>query len=359
MNLKLNNEKSPSSNTGIVNTNITMDYLSFTVENTKENVGRIMGAFDIDKLEELSYGGYGYASSAMILDGGKVFWHSERPEMGMHIRLNSKSLALINMTPLGLLNRVIEWGGKFRRMDIAFDDRDGRLDLDKMHEKLSNGEVVTRWRRVARITGKEVGGAEKSGDTVAVGVRASNSYLRMYDKKLERAAKNVDVTDIEHWIRVELELKADKANEFGRILAKRAHVQLKETVGELCANLLWGLLDFKDVNNADDNKTRWDTSDFWAEFLRASSKLKLSTPKEEGTLDDSKDWVWKVVAPTLAMIILSRDDDKGMSGYDFIMECVVKGEERMSRSQQRKLFSYNNDGCAKKIEGILPAQNRD
>jgi phage replication initiation protein len=350
MNLQLNDQQSPSSNTGILNTNIILDYLSFTIENTKENVGRIMNAFDIDELEELSYGGYGYASSAMILDGGRVFWHSERPEMGMHIRLNSKSLALLNMTPLGLLNRVIDWGGKFRRLDLAFDDRDGTLNLDEMHQKLANGEVVTRWRRVARIVGREIGGAQKSGDTVAVGVRASNSYLRMYDKKLERLAKNVDVTDIEHWVRVELELKADKANEFGRIMAKRAHIQQQETVGELCANLLWGLLDFKDVNNEDDNKSRWDTSEFWGKFLRASSKLKLSTPKKDGTLDDSKDWVWKTVAPTLAMIILSKDDDKGQSGYDFIMECIVKGEERMSRSHQRRLFAYNAGTQAKQIE---------
>lgn len=350
MNLQLNDQQSPSSNTGIVNTSIILDYLSFTVENTKENVSRITNAFDIDKLEELSYGGYGYASSAMILDGGKVFWHSERPEMGMHIRLNSKSLALLNLTPLGLLNRVIDWGGKFRRLDLAFDDMDGMLDLDEMHRKLAKGEVVTRWRRVARIVGEKIGGAQKSGDTVAVGVRASNSYLRMYDKKLERLAKNADVTGIEHWIRVELELKADKANEFAIILAKNAPISWRASAGELCSSLLWGLLDFKDANADDDNKSRWDTSEFWSKFLRASSKLKLSTPKEDGTLDDSKDWIWKVVAPTLAMIILSKDDDKGQSGYEFIMECIEKGEERMSNSQQRRLFTYNNDARMEKIE---------
>lgn len=354
MNTQLSREKSPSSNTGTENTDILLDYLSFTLKFSEESFNSLRLIFDTGEFEELTYGGMGYQQSASVLDGGRVFWHVERPEMGIHVRLNPKSLGQIEMTPIGLLNRVFDLGGKITRLDVAFDDLSGHLDMSEIYRKLLAGEVVTRWHKVTRLAGSTVSRSEKTADTVSVGSRASQAYLRIYDKKLEQTTKRADTTNIEHWVRVELELKGDKSQAFAKKLAMTALSVEDGSPAELCSSLLWGMIDFKDVDSSDSNKSRWETSKFWREFVQASSKLTLAIAKMEKTMDDSKEWVRTAISPTLAMIILSLNDDEGLSGYDFIMACIETGQHRMTNTQQRRLDLWNNQQEAKRDGTILP-----
>lgn len=335
------NEEPPASNTGVLTTTVRLDYLSFTLENSEENFERLWGLVDATDIKILAYGGLGYIASANILDGGRVFWHPERLEMGIHVKLNARSLALIEMCPIGLLNRVRHWAGKITRLDIAFDDKSAVLDMDEMYKKILKGEVVTRWRTVTRVSGARVGDDKKIGDTINVGSRVSESFLRIYDKKQEMIARGKDVSEVDTWTRVELELKGDKANAFGLILAETALGGGLTTAAEQCASLLAGLLEFKEENPHDVNKTRWLQSPFWLKFVGNVSKLTLSLPKTIKTLDDSKEWVRSQASATLAMIVLSEDDDLGQTGYQFIMNCIVAGQNRLSKEQRRRLEVYN------------------
>lgn len=354
MDLHVSQPVPPSSNTGVVNTSIALDYLSFTVPFEEANFEKLHSLFDTADINMLTYGGMGYQSSASVLDGGKMLWHNERREMGIHVRLNPKSLCMIATTPIGLLNIIRDLGGTFTRLDLAFDDTNGLLDLEAIHKQILNGDIVTRWRKVSRISGSNVGSALVTGDTINVGSRQSDAYLRIYDKKLERKTKGADVGGIEHWIRVELELKGDKANEFSSILAETAYGKSLKSPGELCASLLWGMIDFKDRDQLDTNKSRWPTSEFWRTFVGQASKMKLSIIEHEKTIDDSKEWIDKVVSPTLAMIMLTVLDTEGKSGYDFIMDCIRRGERRMSKAQQIRLDLYNNQDRGDFSETALP-----
>ncbi len=354
MNLRIDQSHPPSSNTGVVNTRVILDYLSFTVPYAQCNFDRLHSLFDVADVTVLTYGGMGYQSSASILDGGKMFWHIERKEMGIHVRLNPKSLGMIKTTPIGLLNIVRNLDGKVTRLDVAFDDTSGLLDLEAIHKKILAGEIVTRWRKVSRISGGNVGSSKQTGDTINIGARQSEAFLRIYNKKLERETKGQDISGIENWVRVELELKADKANEFSRLLADTAEGGQLGSPAELCVNLLLGMIDFKDPDVFDTNKSRWATSDFWAKFVGGASKMTLSITPHEKTIDDSKEWIDKAVGPTLAMIMLSVLDDNGKSGYDFIMDCVQRGEKRMSKQQQMRLDLYNDRESADLTETALP-----
>lgn len=345
--------KLPDSNTGALPT-IKLDYLAFTLENTYENTNRLREFFGHMHWDELSYGGMGYQKSAVVGDGGKIYWHPDRQEMGIHVRLGAKALSQVLTTPVGLMNRVLDWKGKFARIDIAFDDLDGLLDIDEIYEKLLLGDVTTRWRRVARIEGHMMGGEEKTGYTINVGSRVSESFLRIYDKLLEQVAKEQDVRGIEHWVRVELELKGVKADVFGHLLAGSVHLTNARTPGELCAELLLGMIDFKEVNKDETNKSRWKTCLWWGEFVKTKSKLKLSIPKDVKTLEDSKSWIAKSVSSTLSMIVLSLDDDEGQSGFDFIMSCIEKGHRKMTKEQWLKLELFNAQQEAKKQSIPLP-----
>lgn len=327
--------------------NVLLDYLSFTVPYSKDAINSLMLGLQAGKLVENDFGGMGYASSAFILDGGRIFWHADRPEMGIHVRLNPSSLHLTGFTALGLLNYVLDKGGKITRLDIAFDDMAGLLDMQQMYEKLLSGSVTTRFRKVARVQGTEIGHNRPIGDTINIGARASQAFVRIYDKKQEQESRGKDVSGIDNWTRVELELKSEKAHMFSGVLARTVTSTGGGTAEQLCVNLLYGLLDFKEPNPVDDNKTRWDTSSWWQEFLQAERKLKLSLPPPTKTLDDAKGWIKNQVAPTLAMIVLSLDDVEGVSGYDFIMKAIADGADRLSIEQKRRLDLYNAEQKAK------------
>ena len=320
---------------------IKLDYLSFTLDRNEQNFKRVFKVMGEYGKREVDYGGYGYDKSAWILDAGRVFWSTNRKDMGIHVRLNSASLSLVEYTALGMINLILDWGGKITRADIAFDDMDGVLDTDLMYEKLRSGEVVTRYRKVTRITGVQMPEPEKTGDTVNVGSRKSNSFIRIYDKLLEQQARGVDLpSGIGSWVRIEIELKKEKAHKFCEMIGNLAKSQEKDA-GDMCAGLLLGLLDFKDVNPEDDNRSRWETCSWWLEFVGTLQKVTVGLPSQTKTLEDTKDWLKFQVASSLAMVVLSYPDENGLTGFEFIMKCVEDGEKRMSELQQLRLDLYN------------------
>jgi hypothetical protein len=356
MKLKGSTAERANSNTPFQNTSIRLDYLAFTVPYSEENQEYIRNFLKGTDVQNLDYGALKYSNSAIIFDGGRMYWHPERKEMGIHFRLGAKALSCVEMTPIGLINRVRDWDGKFKRIDIAFDDFEGDLDIDEMYDNLALGDVVTRWRKAMRTNGVTLGKEEKTGDTVNIGARSSQAFLRIYDKKLEQQGKNVDLGDITHWVRVELELKGDKADYFAKLLRESAFGYDQPPPGELCANLLYGLLDFKEHNATETNKSRWETVGWWSRFVKTSSKLMLAMPKKERSIEASKKWIATSVAPTLAMIVLSEPDDENISGYDFIIDCISFGQQKLSKEQQNILNLYNEQQNAKKDESILPGK---
>lgn len=326
----------------ILHENILIDWMAFTLPYGDASMKNARSLAGPDISDDGVFGAFGYVSGYKILGSGRILLNPERHDMGIHVILPSSALALLDYRPLQLINLIRGWGGKFTRIDIAFDDFEGILDLDEMYEKLRQGHAQTRFRRLTRTEGSTIGQAEKMGYTVNVGSRKSQSFIRIYDKLLERRAKKCDVpAGVTHWIRVEMETKGEKANAIGKILGMAAEVG-QVTAGAEVSSLLYGLLDFKDENLDDSNKSRWDTSEWWLQFVGKNAKRTLTLPKTEHTMDRSKKWINNTVAPTLAMIILSTCDDNGLSGWDFVVEQIILGEARMTNQQQKMLDDYNN-----------------
>lgn len=325
----------------ILSENVLLDWLSFTLPYSDVSMDRAQSIAPAELSNEGNFGLYGYVSGFKISGGGRIMYNSDRQDMGIHVILPASSLALLDFRPLQLLNLIRDWGGKITRLDLAFDDFEGLLDIDEMHAKLLSGHVQTRYRRVARTSGANLGSDEKTGDTVNIGSRKSASFVRIYDKLLERQAKNADVPDgVTHWIRVEVELKGDKADAVSEILGNTA-LSSSVSAGAEAAKLLYGLLDFKDEDPDDSNKSRWQTAEWWLTFVRVNTKRSVSLPKIERSIERSKKWINNTVSSTLAMIVLSRDDDNGLSGFDFIVQAIVRGERKLAPQQKRILEDYN------------------
>lgn len=87
------------------------------------------------------------------------------------------------------------------RLDMAFDDHTGILDIDVLRDDTDDHLYVSRSR-----TWKVEYGSQ--GTTIYHGSPKSNMYIRIYDKAAERDLQNV------HWIRVEMQMRDEIAAGF-------------------------------------------------------------------------------------------------------------------------------------------------
>jgi phage replication initiation protein len=257
---------------------------------------------------QVERGGYGYEFSAVVSSVGRVFWSYANPRMGVHFSLPSSAIGLLHQDVHSLLLRLERAGVKFTRVDFAFDDQQGGLSLERLAESVKARDLVTRFRRV-----EERKALMGRGDTLAFGSRSSESYIRVYDKAAQQ-----HMVDF-HWVRVELELKDDRAE-----LAVR---QLLFEIGEdgwsaKVASWILGLLDFKERDDSDQNKSRWKTADFWLKFLGVCEKSRLSLQHGERSLAQVRAWFDHQVAPMAYVLLMTY-------GLDSILKMVGEASERL------------------------------
>lgn len=137
---------------------------------------------------------------------------------------------------------------RLTRLDVAYDDMTGVLNIDQICDKTRLGEFVSRIQRYESIYGSK-------GNSVNFGSKGSNVFIRIYDKARERG-----FTDGRHWIRCELQIRKENACGFANKLAR---IELSE----LYTGVLKNYLSFREVNDNDSNKRRWEESPWWTEFL--------------------------------------------------------------------------------------------
>lgn len=137
---------------------------------------------------------------------------------------------------------------RLTRLDVAYDDMTGIFDIDLICDKTRLQEFVSRIQRYESIYGSK-------GNSVNFGSKGSNVFIRIYDKARERG-----FTDGRHWIRCELQLRKENACGFVNKLPGN-------TLSGLYCGVLKNYLSFREVNEDDSNKRRWEESPWWTAFL--------------------------------------------------------------------------------------------
>ncbi len=104
------------------------------------------------------------------------------------------------------------------RLDIAFDEYEDILDLEKLCEHTRKGNYRSKMEYFETRY-------SSNGMSVDIGSPRSDTLIRIYDKLAERLSniKNKEdkekiADEIPHWTRVELQLRDDRAKEFVRLL---------------------------------------------------------------------------------------------------------------------------------------------
>lgn len=327
----------PASNTGALNTQVKIDWLECTFKHSQlDTLQEWCRRFDF---EELDHGAMGYDSAAKFAGSGWLLWCSadERGErQGVHIAFPSSCLD--NLLAHGynstqLLNTVDLFEAKVTRIDIAYDDRPqdaqaGLLDLDTIIEAVKADAYVSRARSV-RLMQTLKGG---KGTTLYFGSGQSDSLLRIYDKAAEQKL------DDEHWVRVEIQLRRERAHALFLLLTYEYSVEDFDIGAVLLA-----VLDFKTPTD-DENKSRWPTVSWWAEFVNTVSRIRLSKARTlQESVEKSKRWIERQVAPTLAFLLSVYQGD-----MDYLTGVMIEGLQRLSKTKraiiQATRREVSNDG---------------
>lgn len=239
---------------------ILFDWLSVRVRNMSVfDLVDLLGMTDC-KWEQFDYGRNGYRHQITV-GGVTILSQGHREDMGILLEMSGQGCRYYETYGRN------DWGGLLQfclsdasdinltRLDVAFDDHTGLLDIHRLHADTAEQSYVSRSR-----TWKVTYGSK--GTSLYYGSDQSNTLIRIYDKAAERGFDPEEL----HWVRVEMQLRDNIAQGF-------ADGFLCRDLGEQFCGVLKRYLRFC-VPSEDTNKSRWATAPYWDEFLGAVSAIR-------------------------------------------------------------------------------------
>lgn len=205
------------------------------------------------------------------------------------------------------------------RIDFAFDDFNGLLQLDEIERSLLNRECVTLFRSIDLNSSYDAttfqvpeGRIDEhitrnySGKTIYLGSKRSNAYCRFYDKKSEQIYRHKNdkdkVTELEnipHWVRFEMVFK--RASALKIISALQEINDESKFISYLC-----GVINtyFRFINLDDSNVSRCSIKAWWSKFIGTAARAKLTTCKYvKNYFDACHAWIKNTLSNTLQAFI--------------------------------------------------------
>lgn len=149
----------------------------------------------------------------------------------------------------------------FTRLDLAFDDHTGLLDINQIRQDVEDRNY-TGSPKIASFVWKDDQESDIQGLTVYIGSRKSPIFVRIYNKAAERGFKD------RHWVRVELCMRKERAT------AAVAEILNLQDVGKTFCGVLRNYCCFREPA-ADTNKSRWPIADYWEKLLQGAERIRL------------------------------------------------------------------------------------
>ena len=360
---------------------VSVDWLSFTVKCTQKeelsvfNIQKVQHdlMLNIDMLPALKNGKYSYSTAVeysgyltiLFNDISAREFESTDPglnrylNMGIHFEMSgtgcrklAERLSERGMSIRDYLLFLSDYGVKFSRIDIAYDDYNEMLDFEVLEEKMKQGLVVTKMRSSKHLEGytkiESLGNeGNQKGVSLYFGNRSSMAFIRFYDKRVEQLAKKKTVDEnIKSWKRYEVVLKKEKAEDFVE------NYKTCEDLGRLYKKIIGGLVRF--IDDTDSNKSRCETSKFWKDFLDDETPIKLASKQADSDFLSVLEWFDKSVLNSLIVLLVVAESE----GIDFIGE-LLNSKRQLNTKQQNMIneFLLSSDdykqNIIEKIKDIL------
>ena len=179
-------------------------------------------------------------------------------------------------TWINLILFMVELNARFKRIDVAIDDYEGKdVTLPWLLEKLQKKHYTSIFH-----SKPQPHGTLEYGLTIQFGTNESPIQLVIYDKLAERKKRRV-VTDKEYWVRYELRFRAETAEKLVYKLISTFEDPSEEMYGtklqKLAFEQLYRVLDIKKENGYNEkSQNKVDTDEKWKAFLDNVEKGTLS-----------------------------------------------------------------------------------
>lgn len=172
-----------------------------------------------------------------------------------------------------LISRVRSAGLSVSRVDVAYDDFQGLIDIQHMAAQAREFHFTSRLQARKIVDESQFSDIEVAGLTVSHGSKSSRIYIRCYDKRIERNAMNI----FPHWVRLELQLRDENAVNF---------LDNSDLLGFKFSGVLKNYLLYRDPVKTDTNKRRWPVSRWWSNLLDDIDVISIASKKD---LDYNRD----------------------------------------------------------------------
>lgn len=336
--------KPPYSNRGVQNTwrgglRACVDWVQVTFK----NVLHLQKCFDILKMnstdfKEVSYSYYGYKSHvvcgniSILFDGGVG--------MGFHIQMSGQGCR--EYEKLNLQNwqeffmACFGYEGTFTRLDGAIDNICYNGDPpyftpDKLYRKIKDGCVRSKFKKGKKVESFLIEDGTNLGETLYFGKEQSDMQVRIYEKDFERLGAGEELEEgLTSWIRTEIQCRRDRAQAVAIYI-----INDPDQLGDILAGILKNYLNFLIKNPNESNKARWKSCSWWRDFLGDVEPLKLTMIAPDKTIERSKTWINKQVAPTLGMLFMASGSD-----MDMIVDLLNDGMDRVTDQQIQMADEY-------------------
>lgn len=284
-----------------------------------------------------------YAYNKCLYHDGIFILFDGTDEMGVHIQFSGHGCRVYEEkkqktwgTLFGEL--LLNYDAHFSRIDIAIDDFSGYFTLTQVINKIKRGEVVSKFKNAKGIVNWKLENGKEKGKTIYFGSSASQIQIRMYEKNYERLEKGKEV-NVDFWNRTEIQLRDKRADTVANMIASEYFAKKlddsfteEEIIGKYAKGILKNYLRF--VNRGKDtNKSRWNTCRWWHRFLGDVEKLKLAEQAPDRTVEKTKDWIVKQVAPSLAVLDIALQKE-------IIESIITNGRTRLSEKHLKMLQRY-------------------
>ena len=258
------------------------DWLSFTSKNhTPEQLIEALGLTHCPWQDTKGAHGYRdrkYFSCISVHYNG-------REDMGVWVELSGQGCRTFESLSAKSWDDLFQWITvqqlKITRLDVAFDDHTGVLDIDQIVEDTRRKHYVSRsdyWETVPVSYTHLTLPSNSSAASDVYKRQQSKVLVRIYDKAAERHCEPGT-----HWVRVEMQLRDDRAIQYSKIPL---------SIGEAFSGVLLNYLRYVIPDDTDSNKWRWPMTDYWLDMLEVLTPIKIYTaPGMDYNIDRCREYV--------------------------------------------------------------------
>lgn len=194
---------------------ITLDWLAFTFKESTHEAAKWLRVYASNNAGMAIAPTNGYRDAYRTQNGIVVQWNIDREEMGYHVIIAGSAIRHVlidnELDQATLIQTVRDAGASITRLDLAKDLQGVNVSLDKIYTALEQKQSIGTARSFSQI--HSIGG----GNTVYVGSRQSEKFIRIYDKAAQMGLHGV------FWYRYELETKGMVARALAALLCESAN----------------------------------------------------------------------------------------------------------------------------------------